>query len=305
MNLCSKECKLWRNLPSKFPLKVNKFCICSLSDSNAQNIINQALYLGNPSVFNTTRDDCKWKYGNERDVCPDPDINVILYTGTTDGKNRGKLSVSFWPCAARLKSASRTWNTCYQFAYVKYRNYYLTLVKTGTLRWTRRHWSHVASSNVKIVTNYDSTHVLQCRQQQWDKSYIMQSLCNLETVSLDIEGISCCCTSENLCFLIDRSWTKNMVITFWRCDFNEKLWNFKLKNLKILIRIKSLQVDSTDSQWLHMSALNSSKENIILVHGYAGGDDILPMVVLRDAYMDQGNYNVFVVDWSSLSTTPC
>jgi hypothetical protein len=65
-----------------------------LADSNAQNIINQALYLGNPSVFNTTRDDCKWKHGNERDICPDPDINVILYTSSDQGKNRGKLWVS-------------------------------------------------------------------------------------------------------------------------------------------------------------------------------------------------------------------
>jgi hypothetical protein len=65
-----------------------------LSDTNAQNIINQALYLGSPTSFNTTRDDCKWKHGNERDICPDPDINVILYTSTDQGKNRGKLWVS-------------------------------------------------------------------------------------------------------------------------------------------------------------------------------------------------------------------
>jgi hypothetical protein len=65
----------------------------SFSDSNAQNVISQALYLGNPSVFNTTRDDCKWKHGNERDICPDPDILITLYT-SVKGKNRGKLLVS-------------------------------------------------------------------------------------------------------------------------------------------------------------------------------------------------------------------
>lgn len=76
------------------------FSLSPLSDSNAQNIINQALFLGNPSVFNTTRDDCKWKYGNERDTCPDPDINVILYTSSNNGKNRGKLRVSVRPCSS-------------------------------------------------------------------------------------------------------------------------------------------------------------------------------------------------------------
>ncbi|CRL03996.1 CLUMA_CG017114, isoform A, partial [Clunio marinus] len=124
--------------------------------SNAQNIISQALFLGNPSAFNTTRDDCKWKYGNERDICPDPDINVILYTSVNGGKNRGKL------------------------------------------------------------------------------------------------------------------------------------W---------------LDVGETD--WLRMSAWNGSKENIILVHGYAGGDDLLPMAVARDAYLNHGEYNVFVVDWSPLCQPPC
>lgn len=60
-----------------------------------------------------------------------------------------------------------------------------------------------------------------------------------------------------------------------------------------------------EDNWLRMSAWNSSKENIILIHGYAGGDDVLPMVVLRDAYLKHGSYNVFVVDWSVLSLPPC
>ncbi|XP_070506808.1 phospholipase A1-like [Chironomus tepperi] len=123
--------------------------------SNAQNIINQALYLGNPSVFNTTRDDCIWKHGNERDICPDPDIKVIMYT-SFNGKNHAKLLF----------------------------------------------------------------------------------------------------------------------------DMNE-------------------------DYWLRMSSWNNTKENIILVHGYASGDDVLPMSVLRDAYLNNGNYNVFVIDWSALSLPPC
>lgn len=60
-----------------------------------------------------------------------------------------------------------------------------------------------------------------------------------------------------------------------------------------------------DTEWLRMSQWNSTKENIILIHGYAGGDDLLPMAILRDAYMDQGEFNVFVVDWSPLSQPPC
>lgn len=75
------------------------------TDSNAQNIINQALYLGNPNLFNTTRDDCKWKFGNERDICPDPDINIIMYTTSgINGKNRGRLVVSYLQMDAFLSN---------------------------------------------------------------------------------------------------------------------------------------------------------------------------------------------------------
>lgn len=66
-----------------------------------------------------------------------------------------------------------------------------------------------------------------------------------------------------------------------------------------------LQLDTAEADWLRISAWNSSKENIILIHGYAGGDDVLPMVVLRDAYISKGDYNVFVVDWGVLSQPPC
>lgn len=60
-----------------------------------------------------------------------------------------------------------------------------------------------------------------------------------------------------------------------------------------------------ESNWLQASAWNGSKENIILVHGYASGDDVLPMNVLRDAYLNNGGYNVFVIDWSALCLPPC
>lgn len=49
-------------------------------DTNAQVAINNALYLGAPQVFNTTKDDCIWKRGPEKDECPDPNISIILYT---------------------------------------------------------------------------------------------------------------------------------------------------------------------------------------------------------------------------------
>jgi hypothetical protein len=74
---------------------------------------------------------------------------------------------------------------------------------------------------------------------------------------------------------------------------------------KIQSEVEFLQFDHEEDNWLRMSSWNKSKENMILVHGYAGGDDVLPMSILRDAYLTHGGYNVFVVDWSKLSPPPC
>ncbi|XP_040172037.1 phospholipase A1-like isoform X1 [Anopheles arabiensis] len=122
-------------------------------DAQAQHLLAQALYLGDPDSFNTTREDCVWKRGNGQDVCPDEDISIYLYT----------------------------------------------------------------SGIVKDKFKFD--HRL-------------------------------------------RDWLNN-------------------------------------TEWDH------SKENIILIHGYAGGDDTLPIAVLRDAYINHGGYNVFLVDWGALCQPPC
>ncbi|XP_001607221.2 phospholipase A1 [Nasonia vitripennis] len=58
------------------------------------------------------------------------------------------------------------------------------------------------------------------------------------------------------------------------------------------------------SDWLRQD-YEPTKENIILIHGYAGGEDALPMAVLRDAYIRNGSYNVFLVDWGALCAAPC
>ena len=42
---------------------------------------------------NSTRQDCIWRRGNERDNCPDPDITIALYTSD---KRRKKVLVRFF-----------------------------------------------------------------------------------------------------------------------------------------------------------------------------------------------------------------
>ncbi|XP_041988221.1 phospholipase A1-like isoform X2 [Aricia agestis] len=64
-------------------------------------------------------------------------------------------------------------------------------------------------------------------------------------------------------------------------------------------------VNVFSEDWLRQSSFDPSHETILLVHGYAGGDDTLPIIVLRDAYLRRGGYNVFMVDWGKLCQPPC
>ncbi|XP_069356150.1 pancreatic triacylglycerol lipase-like isoform X2 [Maniola hyperantus] len=65
------------------------------------------------------------------------------------------------------------------------------------------------------------------------------------------------------------------------------------------------KVDLFSEDWLRQSSWEPSHETILLIHGYAGGDDTLPIVVLRDAYLRRGGYNVFMMDWGQLAQPPC
>lgn len=77
----SLHCKCVPNSNKKF--NENKFFLISeffWLVVASQGPVAQALFLGDQNLFNTTRDDCVWKRGNDRDHCPDEDISMILYT---------------------------------------------------------------------------------------------------------------------------------------------------------------------------------------------------------------------------------
>lgn len=67
----------------------------------------------------------------------------------------------------------------------------------------------------------------------------------------------------------------------WRVDDGKDL-DDEPEILKFNLRITNLQLDTTQKDWLRNSNWDSGKDTMILVHGYAGGEDGLPMSVLRD-----------------------
>lgn len=59
-------------------------------------------------------------------------------------------------------------------------------------------------------------------------------------------------------------------------------WNFEENFAEKFLFFFMQKLDVSQGDWLRNSGWDPEKENIILIHGYAGGDDTLPMSVLRD-----------------------
>lgn len=65
-------------------------------------------------------------------------------------------------------------------------------------------------------------------------------------------------------------------------------------------------MDTLDGNWLSKSkAWDRLKPNIFTVHGYAGGDNSNSYVLVRDAFIRNGQFNLFVVDYGPVSRPPC
>lgn len=61
-----------------------------------------------------------------------------------------------------------------------------------------------------------------------------------------------------------------------------------------------------NTEWLLSSPhWDANKENIIFIHGYAGGDNAPPTLVMRDAFIESGLYNFFMIDYGPVSKAPC
>lgn len=60
---------------------------------------------------------------------------------------------------------------------------------------------------------------------------------------------------------------------------------------------------SLTEHWICMNIHCYCRNSVFLLS--SGGDDTLPISVLRDAYIRNGSYNVFLVDWGALCASPC
>uniref|UniRef100_A0A146LBX8 Pancreatic lipase-related protein 1 n=1 Tax=Lygus hesperus TaxID=30085 RepID=A0A146LBX8_LYGHE len=64
-------------------------------------------------------------------------------------------------------------------------------------------------------------------------------------------------------------------------------------------------IDTKDPESLYNSHFNPTHPTKVLIHGFQGGRNFSPSTDLRDAYFTRGDYNVIVVDYSTLVRLPC
>lgn len=64
-------------------------------------------------------------------------------------------------------------------------------------------------------------------------------------------------------------------------------------------------LDTTKEESLYRSQFNRAYPTKIVIHGFGGGRIYSPSTDMRDAYFYKGNYNVIIVDYSTLVEEPC
>ncbi|XP_050541867.1 lipase member I-like [Daktulosphaira vitifoliae] len=64
-------------------------------------------------------------------------------------------------------------------------------------------------------------------------------------------------------------------------------------------------LDVTDQESLYSSHFNPKYPVKIIIHGFQGGRNLSPSTDLRNAYFTRSNYNIIIVDYSTLAQIPC
>ncbi|XKL63824.1 hypothetical protein PGB90_006188 [Kerria lacca] len=64
-------------------------------------------------------------------------------------------------------------------------------------------------------------------------------------------------------------------------------------------------LNTKDNDSLYSSRFNPKHPTKIIIHGFQGGRNLAPSTDLRKAYFTRGEYNIIIVDYSSLVQIPC
>ncbi|EEB13471.1 beta-glucosidase, putative [Pediculus humanus corporis] len=76
---------------------------------------------------------------------------------------------------------------------------------------------------------------------------------------------------------------------------------------------EKIKINLLEKNFLQETSWDPHKHNLVYIHGYGGGggggggdtDEVFPTSIIKNAYINNGSYNLFIVDWSPLSKPPC
>ncbi|XP_025406428.1 phospholipase A1-like isoform X2 [Sipha flava] len=94
-------------------------------------------------------------------------------------------------------------------------------------------------------------------------------------------------------------------ISYWRCKIKQ---SFHCPNPDVTFYLytrRRMKIDMRNKRSLYNSSWDPNKKNVIIIHGFNGAENNKVMVLLRNAYLERGDFNVFMVDWSPLTVYPC
>ncbi|XP_065215613.1 phospholipase A1 member A-like [Planococcus citri] len=64
-------------------------------------------------------------------------------------------------------------------------------------------------------------------------------------------------------------------------------------------------LNTKDNDSLYSSQFNPKHPTKVIIHGFQGGRNLAPSTDLRKAYFTRGDYNIIIVDYSTLAQIPC
>uniref|UniRef100_A0A1B6D9T4 Lipase domain-containing protein n=1 Tax=Clastoptera arizonana TaxID=38151 RepID=A0A1B6D9T4_9HEMI len=97
-------------------------------------------------------------------------------------------------------------------------------------------------------------------------------------------------------------------ISYWRCKIKRSQYcpdpdiRFYIYTPENRFRIP---IDIRSKVPLRYKGWDENKRNVIIIHGFNGTERKSPMTIIRNAYLNRGDYNVFTVDFEDLMLFPC
>nr|CAI5842140.1 unnamed protein product [Callosobruchus analis] len=98
-------------------------------------------------------------------------------------------------------------------------------------------------------------------------------------------------------------------VRYWRCNL-KKVYECPDNDIRFYLYTnvtgkQRQRIDVRNHYALKYAGYEPEKKNVIIIHGFNGTESRTPITLLRNTYLERGDYNIFTVDWERLTRFPC